>query len=286
MGLSIRVLLFLFAIFMLPMMAIQADTESLSAVVESDHRSAEDRARDNARHPVATLGFFGIRDDMTVVEISPGGGWYTEILAPFLRENGQLYAANYDPESEQEYYRRNARKFLEKLASEPEVYGAVIPTVFDPPAKLEAAPAGSADMVVTFRNLHNWMEEGSAEAALSAMYRVLKPGGILGIVQHRQNAAVEQDPRAESGYVQENHVIELVEAAGFKLVARSEINANPKDTKDYPEGVWTLPPAYELGDVDRQTYQAIGESDRMTLKFVKSGRAEPVSKSLSQTGTG
>jgi predicted methyltransferase len=256
-------------VFALLSAAVQADTGTLSLAAESDHRSAENRARNQARHPMATLEFLGIRDDMTVVEISPGGGWYTEILAPFLRDNGTLYAANYDPESREKYYRTNAKRFLEKLEADPEIYGQVIPTVFDPPAKLDAAPPASADMVLTFRNLHNWMEEGSEEAAMSAMYSVLKPGGILGIVQHRQDPSVEQDRKAESGYVREDYVIALAEAAGFELVAKSEVNANTKDTKNYPEGVWTLPPTYELGDENRDKYQAIGESDRMTLKFVK-----------------
>lgn len=265
----IRALLVFVAIIVLSSPVVWADTDTLSAAAEAGHRSAENRARNNARHPVATLEFFGIHADMTVVEISPGGGWYTEILADFLRDNGKLYAANYDSESEEEYYRTNARRFLEKLAADPAIYGQVIPTVFDPPAKLDAAPPGSADMVVTFRNLHNWMEEGSAEVAMSAMHRALKPGGILGIVQHRQDASIQQDPKAASGYVRQDYVIALAEAAGFELVASSEINVNSKDTKDHPEGVWTLPPTYELGDENRDKYQAIGESDRMTLKFVK-----------------
>jgi predicted methyltransferase len=243
--------------------------DELSAAVNSEHRSAAHQARDPYRHPLATLTFFGIRDDMTVVELSPGGGWYTEILAPYLRGNGALYAANYDPESETEYYRVNAKRFLDKLGADPAVYDRVIPTVFDPPAKLDAAPAGSADMVLTFRNLHNWMEEGSLEAALSAMHAALKPGGILGIVQHRQGTDTEQDLKAESGYVRQDTVVTAVEAAGFEFVAASEVNANPRDTHDHPEGVWTLPPGYELGDVDRDKYRSIGESDRMTLKFVR-----------------
>lgn len=269
MATTIRASFFIVAAFALQITAVRADTETLSVAAESDHRSVENRARNQARHPAATLVFFGIRADMIVVEISPGGGWYTEILAPFLRDKGKLYAANYDPESKEEYYRNNANRFLEKLEANPTIYDQVIPTVFDPPAKLEAAPAGSADMVLTFRNLHNWMEEGSEGAAMSAMFSVLKPGGILGIVQHRQDSTVEQDPKAESGYVREDYVIALAEAAGFSLVAESEINANPKDMKDHPEGVWTLPPTYELGDKNRDKYQAIGESDRMTLKFVK-----------------
>ncbi len=270
---TIRAALLFFAIFVLPIAAVEAEKESLletlSEIAESDHRSAENRARNATRHPAATLVFFGIRDDMTVVELTPGGGWYTEILAPFLRDTGKLYAANYDPESEGEYYRRNANRLLEKFKADPAIYGQVIATVFVPPAKLEAAPSGSADLVLTFRNLHNWMEQGNEEAAFAAMNTVLKPGGTLGIVQHRQDTIVKQDPKAESGYVREDYVIALAEAAGFELVAKSEINANPKDTSDHPEGVWTLPPNFDLGDVDRDKYLAIGESDRMTLKFVK-----------------
>ena len=242
----------------------------LSTLADGDHRSEANRARNEYRHPVETLTFFGIQPDMTMVEISPGGGgWYTEILAPFLRDKGKLYAANYDPDSEVEYYRRNAKAYRDKLEARPELYDQVEITVFDPPDKLRMAPDGTADMVLTFRNFHNWMEEGSQTYAMAAMYKVLKPGGILGIVQHRQRADNPQDPEAESGYVREDYVIEAMEALGFQLVAASEINANPKDTGDHPEGVWTLPPGFELGDVDREKYQAIGESDRMTLKFIK-----------------
>lgn len=270
----IRTTLFSVAVTALLSTAAQAGDaallEALSAAAESEHRTADHRVRNATRHPAATLAFFGIRDDMTVVELSPGGGWYTEILAPFLRDKGKLYAANYDLESELEYYRRNAKNFLAKLAADPARYDRVIATTFDPPEKLTAAPPSSADLVLTFRNLHNWMDEGSEDAAFSAMHTVLKPGGILGIVQHRQAPATAQDPKAESGYVREDYVIALAEAAGFTLVASSEINANPKDTKDYPEGVWTLPPTFELDDVDRDKYRAIGESDRMTLKFIRS----------------
>ena len=243
---------------------------ALQSVADGAHRSAEHRARNQYRHPVETLAFFGIRDDMTVVEISPGGAaWYTEILAPFLRDNGVLYAGNYDRDAEEKYYQRNSRTFSEKMAGTPELYDRVRITVFDPPRKLEAAPAGSADMVVTFRNFHNWMGDGDVELALSGMRTMLKPGGILGVVQHRGDPAVEQDPKAGSGYVRQDFMIDLIESAGFELVAGSEINANPNDTKDHPEGVWTLPPNFDLGDVDREKYAAMGESDRMTLKFIK-----------------
>jgi predicted methyltransferase len=245
-------------------------TSALQVIAEGDHRSAAHRARNQYRHPAETLAFFGIRDDMTVVEISPGGGgWYTEILAPFLRDHGVLFAGNYDSDAEEKYYQRNSRTFSEKMAAQPDIYDKVRITVFDPPKKLEAAPAGSADMVVTFRNFHNWMGDGDADTALRGMHTMLKPGGILGVVQHRGNPAVAQDSTAESGYVRQDYLIRLVEAAGFELVASSEINANPKDTKDHPEGVWTLPPNFDLGDVDREKYTAIGESDRMTLKFIK-----------------
>ena len=245
-------------------------TKKLSAIAEGEHRSQAQRARNHFRHPTETLAFFGIREDMTVVEISPGPkGWYTEILAPFLRDRGQLYAANFDPNSEEDFFRDAAKKFKEKLAADPSRYDKVTVTVFDPPKLIDAAPPGSADMVLTFRNFHNWIYEGSIEEALEGFSRMLKPGGVLGIVQHRGDPAVEQDPLADWGYVREDFLIDLVEKAGFEMVASSEVNANPKDTKDHPEGVWTLPPSYELGDVDREKYTTIGESDRMTLKFVK-----------------
>jgi predicted methyltransferase len=203
------------------------------------------------------------------VELSPGGGWYTEILAPFLRDRGKLYAAGYDPKSEVDYYRKSAKRYADKLAANPAVYGKVVVTVLRPPDELAIAPDGSADMVLTFRNLHNWMGSGQAEAVLQAAYRALKPGGVFGVVAHRGDSSVEQDPKAASGYVNQDYAIALVESVGFKLVASAEINANPADTKKHPEGVWTLPPGFELGDVDRDKYAAIGESDRMTLKFVK-----------------
>ncbi|MBT8440765.1 MAG: methyltransferase [Gammaproteobacteria bacterium] len=254
-----------------PSHAAGAEAE-LTALATGAHRAEGNADRNEYRHPVATLMFFGIEPDMTVVEMTPGGGgWYTEIIAPFVRESGRYYAANYDPVSPVEYYRRNARKFIDKLAENLELYDQTIVTVFAPPNKTDIAPAGSADLVVTFRNTHNWLgvEDGAAEAAFSAMYRALKPGGALGVVQHREDPAKPQDPTGESGYVREDVVIAMAGAAGFRLDARSEINANPNDMKDYAEGVWTLPPNLQLGDEDRDRYMAIGESDRMTLRFVK-----------------
>jgi len=243
---------------------------ALQKAATGDHRSAENIARNQYRHPVETLSFFGIRPDMTVVEISPGGGgWYTEVLAPFLREKGKLIAANYDSSSETEYYRMNAAKYLEKLKARPDLYDRVNAIEFAPPKKSELAPAGSADMVVTFRNVHNWIETGNEQQVFAAMFKTLKPGGILGLVEHRGKPDMIGKEWAEKGYVPEAETIRLAEQAGFKLVDKSEINANPKDTKDYPKGVWTLPPSLAEKDKDREKYLAIGESDRMTLKFVK-----------------
>ena len=242
---------------------------ALQAAIASTHRPDADKARDQYRHPQETLTWFGIKDNLTVVEIWPGGGWYTDILAPFLKERGTYYAAGLDPESEAEFARNGARRFKEKLAAKPDLFNQVKVTILAPPAKTDIAPEGSADLVLTFRNVHNWMANGQAEAVFAAMYRALKPGGILGVVEHRGNPAVPQDPKAASGYVNEDYVVKLAEGAGFQLTGRSEINANPKDTKDYPQGVWTLPPVLRLKDVDREKYLAIGESDRMTLKFVK-----------------
>jgi predicted methyltransferase len=219
---------------------------------------------------VETLTFFGLAPGMTVVEIAPGGaGWYTEIIAPYVRASGRYYAAAYDPLSPEEYYRRSARALQDKLAERLDLYGSAILTVFAPPAKLDIAPPDSADLVLSFRNVHNWMADGAADAAFASFYRALKPGGVLGVVEHRGSSEQPQDPKADSGYVREDVVIGLAERAGFRLDARSEINANPKDTRDHPKGVWTLPPTLELGGEDRAKYTAIGESDRMTLRFRK-----------------
>jgi predicted methyltransferase len=242
---------------------------ALQTNIAGSHRSDTDKARDQYRHPLETLSFLGIKDNMTVVEIWPAAGWYTDILAPFLKEHGTYYAAGFNPEAEAEYTRTNAKKYADKLAAKPDLFGKVKVTVFDPPAKTDIAPEGSADMVLTFRNVHNWMARDQVATAFQAMYKALKPGGILGVVEHRAKTDVPQDPKAKSGYVREDEVIKMAEQAGFKLVDRSEINANPKDTKDYPEGVWTLPPVLRLKEVDKEKYLAIGESDRMTLKFEK-----------------
>ena len=244
--------------------------DRLNEIANGDHRSDAYKARNQYRHPAETLDWFGIRDDLTVVEMSPGGGgWYTEILAPYLRDNGEFYAASFDSESPVEYYRRNHRKFLDKLAARPDIYDKVNVIEFGPPNKPDLQPAGQADMVLTFRNVHNWLNNGTADQIFDAMFRVLKPGGILGLVTHRGGEHKVGEEWWKKGYLPEAEVVLLAQQAGFQLVDKSEINANPKDTRDHPKGVWTLPPAYRLGDEDREKYAAIGESDRMTMKFMK-----------------
>lgn len=241
----------------------------LKKVVASDHRTADYKTRDTHRRPYETLQFFGLKRDMAVVEIGPGGGWYTEILAPVLRDSGDFTAAGFDPDSTVEYYRKGAAKYRAKLDASPELYGKVKTSIFTRDGSREFTPAGSADMVLTFRNVHNWMGKGEEQKVFESFFKALKPGGILGLVEHRGDAAVAQDPEAKSGYVNEAYVIQLAEAAGFQMVAKSEMNANLNDTRNHPEGVWTLPPALKLGDKERAKYEGIGESDRMTLKFQK-----------------
>lgn len=244
-----------------------ATATALDTILAGEHRTPENRARDAYRHPQQTLEFFGIRQDMTVVEVWPGAGWYTEILAPLLRDHGQLYTALLDPAAG-DYARNTVQTFRSKLQLRPDLYGKVVTTTLAaPPARNEIAPPGSADLVLTFRSLHNWMMFGWEREAFAAMHAALKPGGVLGVVGHRGDPALPQDPKAASGYVREDVAIRIIEAAGFRLVARSEINANPRDTKDYEAGVWTLPPGFADGDQLR--YRQIGESDRFTLKFVK-----------------
>jgi predicted methyltransferase len=232
-------------------------------------RSDENRARDVYRHPLETLLFFGVKPGMTVVEVWPGsGGWYTELLAPLLAEKGKLYVAVQPAAPENAYVTASRKEFSDKLATQPEVYGRVEVTSMGP-GNFAIAPPGSADLVVTFRNIHNWMSLGFAPEAFASMNRALKPGGILGVVEHRANPAKPQDPKATNGYVNEDYAIAMIEAAGFELVGRSDINGNPKDTKDYEQGEWALPPSYRLGNRDRAKFEAIGESDRFTLKFRK-----------------
>jgi len=239
----------------------------LDQAIAGEHRSDKNKARDKYRHPKETLEFFGFKSDMTVVELTPGGGWYTEILAPALKGKGKLYGAHYPDTGEDNYYSKSRQRLEKKLASDP-VFSEVVLTDFVPKKASELAPAGSADLVLTFRNLHNWGQEGIKQVFADA-YQALKPGGVLGVVEHRMPKSQDWEKNKRSGYVPKALTVKYAEAAGFKLAASSEINANPKDTADHPKGVWTLPPRLALADKDKEKYLAIGESDRMTLKFVK-----------------
>lgn len=243
-----------------------------------EHREAKNRERDPYRHPARTLAFFGLKPDMTVIELYPGGGWYTEVLAPVVGENGKLIVAGFSEDSEVEYYRNSAKAYNEKLAANPEIYGDVEQIVFMPPEQVNLGEADSADMVLTFRNLHNWHEREALGAVFKEVFRVLKPGGVFGVVEHRAPEGVTIDQVSESGYMPEDYVIALAQETGFELEASSDINANPDDTGDHPMGVWTLPPTLRYCEQMQdgaakascfEKYRQIGESDRMTLKFVK-----------------
>ena len=252
---------------------LHADTHATEALVkqamQGNHRSEQNKARDVYRHPKETLMFFGIKPDMKVLEILPGRGWYTEILAPVLKDKGQLTVASFGKNHPNDYLRGIHDDFINYLDSNPELYGKVKRELFENNGHLREIPDNSQDMVVTFRNTHNWIRYGGIESAYQSFHRVLKKGGILGVVQHRANKGSDPKQSAEKGYVPQSYLIKLIESMGFELVDVSEINANPKDTKDHPKGVWTLPPSYRLKDVDKAKYTAIGESDRMTLRFIK-----------------
>jgi len=256
-------------ILTLLVMPVYGEDSSWQTALSGENRSAANKARDVYRHPAETLQFFGLTPSMTLVEMSPGGGWYTEILAPLMKDNGSYYAAHHSANGPGGYYRTSLGRFLQKLGENPGVYGDVVVTTLQPPAETNIAPAGSADMVVAFRNVHSWMRAGAAEQVFSAVFESLKPGGVFGVVQHRAKAGTDIESMKKTGYVTERQVLDMAKAAGFVLAGSSEINANAKDTADYPEGVWTLPPSLRMKDKNREKYLAIGESDRMTLKFVK-----------------
>ncbi len=239
----------------------------LDQVLAGSWRSAANRVRDVYRHPKATLQFFGVRPDQTVIEITPGGGWYSEILAPLLHDNGHYIAAVPAPRAEAEA-RRADDALRRKFAADAVRYGHAQVIEFDPRAPV-FGPPGSADRVLTFRNVHNWVMADTAPAMFKAFHAVLRPGGVLGVVDHRAAADAALATVKSSGYLPTRYVVKLATDAGFVLEHASEINANPSDTKDYPKGVWTLPPTLALGQQDRAKYLAIGESDRMTLRFVK-----------------
>jgi predicted methyltransferase len=247
-----------------------AAPDALHQAVAGSWRDPANVARDAYRHPAETLAFFGVRPGQTVVEITPGGGWYAEILAPLLREDGQYVAAVVDPmavEPDDRDYQQRAKSRLEaKFAAAPAQFDRARVVAYDPAAPAFGAP-DSADVVLTFRNVHNWRSAGQAEGMFRGFFAVLKPGGVLGVVEHRADGDV--GPEDRSGYVGRRQVIALAQAAGFRLDASSEVNANPRDSKDHSNGVWTLPPTNRHEAADDAKYQAIGESDRMTLRFVK-----------------
>ena len=242
---------------------------SIKEIMVGDHRSAQNIARNEFRNPVETLNFFGLTPDMTLIEIGPSGAWYTEILAPYMRDHGRYYGAHFSPNSSNEFQRRSLESFETKMGSNPTLYGKAVIRHLLPPNELAIGPLEGADIALTFRNVHNWMARGEDEAFFNTFYAALKTGGILGVVEHRAPDSASRQEMIDNGYVSEAFVIEIATRAGFEFVASSEVNANMKDTKDHPEGVWTLPPSFRMGDKDREKYAAIGESDRMTLKFVK-----------------
>ncbi|TVV70812.1 class I SAM-dependent methyltransferase [Sphingomonas solaris] len=260
------------AALLAPLAGVQAVTPlsppaTVAQAVASPARAPANRARDMYRHPAGTLAFFGVTPTQTVVEIWPGAGWYTEILAPLLAAKGRYIAATQPPGK----YRDATLKLL---AGNPARFGKAVVTTFDPARPSAIAPAGTADTVLTFRNVHNLLMSGDEAAARSFadFYRALKPGGVLGVVDHRLPETADAAREKNSGYIKRSTVIRLATAAGFRLAGESEVNANPKDTADWPKGVWTLPPSLSQGEADRARYVAIGESDRMTLKFVKPAR--------------
>ncbi len=241
-----------------------ADSAALRSVIDGPARKSDNRARDMYRHPYETLAYFGIRPSDTVVEIWPGGGWYAEILAPYLAQGGGTYFAAASD--------RGLNGVRGLTTANPTAFGAIRTANFPIlAAGGTPVPAGSADAVLTFRNVHNWMmgDKPFADDAFRQMYAMLKPGGTLGVVEHRLPENRPDADQLKSGYVKVSTVRRLAEQAGFRFVGSSEINANSRDTSDYAEGVWTLPPTYRLKDADRAKYAAIGESDRMTLRFVK-----------------
>ena len=247
-----------------------AEAKSLENVIAGEHRSEQNKSRDIYRNPKETLEFFGVQPNMTVVEVWPSGGWYTEILAPYLNEKGQYISASFDFNSDSAFVQRVGKIFLGKLEKRPDLYSNVKHGVLMLPDRVEVADPGTVDMVLTFRNIHNWMARGQERIAIEAFYEMLKPGGILGVVEHRGDESVPQDPASKSGYVNQSYMIKISEEAGFILDASSEINANALDSKDHSEGVWTLAPTYRAqSDEQKMALSKVGESDRFTLRFIK-----------------
>jgi predicted methyltransferase len=242
----------------------------LSAVISGEHRSAANQDRDQYRHPQQTLEFFGVSPEMTVVEVWPGGGWYTEILAPWIKQGGGQYiSAGFFPDAQPEYRQKIQLRYEALLAELPTQYDQVVYAGLGKEVNCDVADAGSVDAVLTFRNVHNWLKDDHAAEMFNTFYKLLKPGGVLGVTEHRALPDTDLATMKKSGYVTQDLVISLAKEAGFVLEESSEINANASDNTDHPKGVWTLPPSLRLGDENRADYLAIGESDRMTLRFRK-----------------
>ncbi|MBU2883832.1 methyltransferase [Psychrosphaera sp. B3R10] len=273
---------YILSFVLLPLIAafgVVSEPRSIDSILDSDHRLEQDKQRDIYRHPKETLAFFGLKPNHTVLDIWPGSGWYTEIVAPYVKGSGQYIAANFSPErfnsgdKREVYWGKISLKFMEKVA-EKDIYGDVQLEVFENGKFEKPNNLPKVDIVLLIRSIHIWDEQGTLSEGLKSVFEVLKPGGILGIVQHRSNSISSIASSASEGYMDELYVIDAVTQAGFELEASSNINANPNDTKDYPRGVYTLPPTLAMGNVERDKYLQIGESDRMTLKFVKPTHAK------------
>ncbi len=248
----------------------ESEQFKLGNAVIAEHRTADNKARDIYRNPGKTLAFFGLESNMTVIEIWPGKGWYTEIIAPFIKSgNGQFIAAGFPQNAGPEWRQNMQRDYQQWLEQSPAQYDQVKIVELGPPSFWRIAPDDSIDAILTFRNVHNWLKGGYETEMFNTFYKALKPGGILGITDHRAKPGTNIETMKTSGYLTEKLVISLAEQAGFVLEAKSEINANSLDDTNHPKGVWTLPPTLRLGDEDREKYLAIGESDRMTLRFRK-----------------
>lgn len=249
--------------------AAKTPEQQLDAAISNPARAAKERARDVYRNPKKTLQFFEVKPSSHVLELWPGRGWYTKILVPYVGQSGKYYATDSTMPTTPEKYKKRAEDYNKMLMAMPQAANLKIVKVDTTPEKLSFGMDGKLDVILTFRNVHNWAKGGYDAAMYKAAFAALKPGGIFGVVEHRAKDGTTREQSIASGYMDQKQVIDAVKAAGFELVATSEINANAKDTKDHPKGVWTLPPALRLGETDQAKYKAIGESDRMTLKFRK-----------------
>lgn len=251
-----------------------ANNQNLESIIAGEHRSEKSVARDQYRNPIDTIEFFGTKPTDHILEMWPGTGWYSEILAPYVKGQGKYTAATFSidnmssEDKRDKSWSKTALKYKNKM-SDKEVYGDVSFTEFSPPQKYQCADPGTVDVAYLVRTMHIWDEQGILLQGLESIYEALKPGGVMAVVQHRGNASTSIGSVAVEGYLDERYVIDVAEKAGFKLAAKSEINANPKDTKDHPKGVYTLLPTLAMGKKDKDRYLEIGESDRMTLKFIK-----------------